>query len=300
MGGQMPQTSKIAVLAYNQDERVKLSVQMIQKWAAEHDFIQVLWAREIPESVVSSNCRADDEQLRTADVMISIGGDGTFLSASRLLTGLRTPILGVHTGKTGFLTDFPVEKLADALDLISTGSFEVRPRLMMEIDRRCGNFHEKDVVLNELLIRPSGKNRMVNLAVQVNGKYLTDYWADGLLISTPTGSTAYNLSAGGPILYPTTEALILTAVNPPSLSVRPLVIPASAHLTIQEKEGQPCQLLLDGRIEKCMNKGEEIVLGRSPWDTYFVHLTEYGFVDALREKLGWCGNFRNTRGTDGC
>lgn len=296
----MPGTSKIAVLAYNQDERVQLSVQMIRKWAQEHDFIQMLWAQEIPESIISGLPRASVEQMRQAEVMISIGGDGTFLSAARMVTGLRIPILGVHTGKTGFLTDFPVEKLEQALDQIAQGSYETRPRMMMEIERKAGDFYEKDVVLNELLISPLTRTQMVNLAVEINGRYLTDYWADSLLISTPTGSTAYNLSAGGPILYPSTEAFILTAVNPPSLSVRPLVIPATASMIIRENENQGCALLLDGRIEKFMNPGEEIVLRRSPWDTYIVHLTEYGFVDALREKLGWCGNFRNTRGTDGC
>lgn len=296
----MPMTSKIAVLAYNSDDRVRLSVEMIQNWAASHDFIQMLWAEEIPESILGQVERSSQDQIRQAEVIISIGGDGTFLSAARMVTGLRIPILGVHTGKTGFLTDFPVEKLSQALDQIASGTYEVRPRLMMEIERKAGDFYEKDVVLNELLISPPSRTQMVNLSVEINGRYLTDYWADSLLISTPTGSTAYNLSAGGPILYPATEAFILTAVNPPSLSVRPLVIPASASLIIRENENQGCALLLDGRIEKMMQAGEEIVLRRSPWDTYIVHLTEYGFVDALREKLGWCGNFRNTRGTDGC
>lgn len=296
----MQKTLRIGVLAYNSDVRVALSLQLIQTWAAQHSFIDILWSEHIPVSVLDSVSRHTDQELKVSHVLISIGGDGTFLSAARIVTGLQTPILGVHTGKTGFLTDFPVERLAEALEEISTDRFEIRPRLMMDIDRHCGDFHEKDVVLNELLITPQTPQRMVNLTVHLNDRFLTDYWCDGLLISTPTGSTAYNLSAGGPILYPTTEALILTAVNPPSLSVRPLVVPATAKLRISEKEGHGCTLLLDGRIEKSMNAGEELHLSRSRWNTHFVHITEYGFVDALREKLGWCGNFRNTRGTDGC
>jgi NAD+ kinase len=293
---------QVGVLAYNRDLRVREAMETVAAWAARHGRIKLICADTIPAEWIPPEALSVNEQrLRSVHVLISIGGDGTFLSAARLVEALQTPILGVHTGKTGFLTDTPLEELGVALEGISREDYGIRPRLMMEVQRRsAGKNLAVETVLNEVLVRPVHPNRMVNLRVEVNGRFLTDYWADFLIIATPTGSTAYNLSAGGPILHPTTEAFIITAVNPPSLSVRPLVVPASARLLVRDNEGQGCSLTLDGREETLLEPGQDLLLTRSSSSTLFIQSSNYAFVDALKEKLGWCGNFRNTRGTDGC
>ncbi len=293
---------QVGILAYNRDPRVREAMSIVERWARDRERIRLLCAESIPEEWVPEGAlRVNEQRLRCAHVLVSIGGDGTFLSAARLVAALQTPILGVHTGKTGFLTETPLEGLELALRAIAEHNYEILPRLMMDVQRRRhGEEVEVESILNEVLIRPKSPNRMVNLRVEVNGRFLTDYWADFMIIATPTGSTAYNLSAGGPILHPTTEAFIITAVNPPSLSVRPLVVPASSRLLVRDNEGHGCLLTLDGRDEMKLEPGEELMLTRSAWSTLFIEAGHYAFVDALKEKLGWCGNFRNTRGTDGC
>jgi NAD+ kinase len=290
---------KIGILFFNEDERTQNAVEFIRAWAERQNHIEVWWPENRFIDILADEKCLNPEKLKLADLIISIGGDGTFLSAARLVAGIQTPILGVHTGKTGFLTDYPVEDLELALDDILHQNLSLSPRLMLDIKAfRQDKKIFQEVILNELLIRPNKPMGMVNLRVEVNGQFLTDFWADFLIISTPTGSTAYNLSAGGPIVYPSSESIIINAVNAPSLSVRPIVIPADAELRIQENEGHECQIIHDGRIQKILSPNGLIQISRSPYVTHFIRSSRYGFVDALREKLGWCGNFRNTRGTD--
>ena len=286
----------IGVIVYNKDPKTLKAISLIQSWSKETNGIEVHWPSDYELDLLEGEIKTHPRQMRKCDLLLSIGGDGTFLSAARLISGLQTPILGVHTGKTGFLTDYPVNGLKKALNEIVNGSISMVPRLMLDIKVTVGTKKIfEDTILNDIQIKPSHTRGMVNLKVQVNDKYLTDYWADSLLISTPTGSTAYNLAAGGPIVYPTSETVVINPVNPPSLSVRPLVVPANAKLHFKENENTPSLLILDGRLEKEIPAEALIEIKRSPHVTHFVKSKSYGFVDALREKLGWEGNFRNTR-----
>jgi NAD+ kinase len=151
------------------------------------------------------------------------------------------------------------------------------------------NILVSDYALNEALIRPMENHLMGDISVTLDDKPLTVYRSDSLLISTPTGSTAYNLAAGGPIVYPKTEAIIINPINPSSLTVRPMIIPSDMVITLRELNNQPTQLVMDGRVNFDITPGSTIVIKKSKWYTKIVKSTQYGFMDALKDKLGWSG-----------
>lgn len=282
----------ISVLTYNNNPKTLNVLNELENWGQEHSDAQILFPKRL------SHWRnfkvgefVNDIKLRECDVMVCIGGDGTFLSAARLVAPSETPILGVHTGSTGFLTDFDELNFIKALDQILKGEFATKTRLMLEVG--IIDSHSaitKDIIINELQIKPLEHRSMIQLEVIVNGNKLTNYWADSLLISTPTGSTAYNLAAGGPIIYPTANAVILNPVNPPSLTVRPIVVPADATIEIRNSEEVSSKIILDGREEKILKPNQTLKIRRSRFDTHIIRSPEYGFIEALKQKLGWSGD----------
>ena len=216
------------------------------------------------------------------------------LSAAHIALGHSIPILGVNAGRVGFLAESRVEGLAKTLDDLLAGDFSTRDRMMIDASvfrgKKCV---AKQTVLNEVHIRAHAPDRMVNVNVAYNGTDLTEYWADSLLISTPTGSTAYNLAAGGPIIHPSTPAVVLTPVAPSSLSVRPLVLSLTdKKLEIVSAVGRSLDLVFDGRITVEAKPGDRVTLVESKSVTTFIRMRHTGFVGALREKLGWTGKPR--------
>lgn len=293
---------KLALIAFHKNERTLEAIQCILEWAQNKD-CELFFHPELPQFTEAENLptyRHSLEEIRVkAGWAISIGGDGTFLTSARLFAGLGTPIFGVHTGTTGFLTDFSPENFIEGLDQVFKGNGATQSKLMLDVSlHRDKTSLRKNFALNEILIKPTQSQGMVELSVDINGEHLTDYLADSLLISTPTGSTAYNLSAGGPILHPTCEVVILTAINPPSLSVRPLVIPATAKITITSSNNQSNSIVLDGRVVKTLSVDETLEITRSHMETKVFKSEHYGFVDALKDKLGWNGHYRYTPGME--
>ena len=216
------------------------------------------------------------------------------LSAAHIALGHSIPILGVNAGRVGFLAESRVEGLAKTLDDLLAGDFSTRDRMMIDASvfrgKKCV---AKQTVLNEVHIRAHAPDRMVNVNVAYNGTDLTEYWADSLLISTPTGSTAYNLAAGGPIIHPSTPAVVLTPVAPSSLSVRPLVLSLTdKKLEIVSAVDRSLDLVFDGRITVEAKPGDRVTLVESKSVTTFIRMRHTGFVGALREKLGWTGKPR--------
>lgn len=273
--------------------RLTEALEQIAQWAETHPHVPV-WVGESLQSLVTAPLRcATDEQLRECGALVAVGGDGTVLSAARLALGREIPIVGVNAGKVGFLAEYRVDRLFETLGALASGAYTTRPRMMLDCVLWKGSqIIAQETVLNEVQLRATEPERMVNLEVQLNGKHLTEYWADSLLVSTPTGSTAYNLSAGGPILHPATQAFVLNPVNPTSLSVRPLVIPAEAVCHIHSASHCPVSLVFDGRSHGMLQPDERLELKRSRYITPFVRTGAAGFVDALQEKLGWTGKPR--------
>jgi NAD+ kinase len=281
----------IGIIAWpGRSEQLPQALARIADWAGHNPKTKVL-AIDVLGSITSKLKLVSESQLKKCDALLAIGGDGTVLSAARIALSRNIPILGVNTGRLGFLAEYHLEELEATLDMLISGKFTICPRIMLDFVIYDGRkIVVRDTVLNEVQIQAMDPQHMVDLEARLNGSHLTEYWADSLLISTPTGSTAYNLSAGGPILHPATEAFILNPVNPCSLSVRPLVISADkTNLTLQECNGHPVRIWADGRPGPILGAGHRLELSKSKWCTHFIQVNHFGFVEALRSKLGWTG-----------
>lgn len=283
--------SKIGIVGFKGgNPELKQALEMINAFSKSHGNLHFYATEPLTKIVPDGIQVADEATLCKCDLLIAIGGDGTFLSSARIALGFHIPILGVNAGRVGFLTETPVEHLPMALEALVRGDFTTRDRLM--IDACIWNGPElisKETVLNEVHIRAHSPDRMIDVNVEYKDRPLTEYWADSLLFSTPTGSTAYNLAAGGPILYPSTDAFVITPVAPSSLSVRPLVIPTDASCRIRSVVEKPIDLVFDGRITRVMEPGNSLSISKSKSVTTFIRMKNTGFVNALQGKLGWTG-----------
>ena len=271
-----------------------LALDVISAWATAHPQVTFCVLENLKEIARKPIKVVKESALCKSDLLLAIGGDGTVLSAAHLALGHDTPILGVNAGRVGFWAETRVEDLTQTLDSLFAGDFSTRERMMIDAVVYHGKKQvAKQTVLNEVHVRAHAPERMVNVSVAYNGTALTDYWADSLLVSTPTGSTAYNLAAGGPIIHPATPAVVLTPVAPSSLSVRPLVLSLSPKkLQMKSAVDGPLDLVFDGRTTIVLKPNDIVTLSESKSVTTFIRMRHTGFVGALREKLGWTGKPR--------
>ncbi|MDR1811698.1 MAG: NAD(+)/NADH kinase [Candidatus Fibromonas sp.] len=248
----------------------------------------------------SKSCRiifSPEKQLKKCDILVAVGGDGTVLSAAHIAYEKKIPIAGVNAGRIGFLAEYGIEEIPLLLDTLSRGTFKIEERMMLDCSVYVKNKRILNrIVLNEIFLHSHAPEKMINLEVKLDSSYLTEYWADSLIIATPTGSTAYSLAAGGPIIYPSAEAFVLNPVNPMSLSVRPLIIPSPSVCKIKCIPTSTAEMVFDGHFSEQLNEKAELRICRSQYVTRFAHIDDSGFVHALREKLGWTGKMRSYDG----
>ncbi|MCQ2124043.1 MAG: NAD(+)/NADH kinase [Fibrobacter sp.] len=268
-----------------------LALETISQWGSAHPQVKFVAMENLKELVKAPIKIVKEATIKKADLLLAIGGDGTVLSAAHISLGHNIPILGVNAGRVGFLAETRVKALSQTLDDLLAGNFSTRDRMMIDAavyhGKKC---IAKQTVLNEVHVRAHAPERMVNVKVEYNGTDYTEYWADSLLVSTPTGSTAYNLAAGGPIIHPATYAVVLTPVAPGSLSVRPLVMSLTEKtLVLRPAAGKTLDLVFDGRSCVALEPEDHVVLTQSKSFTTFLRMRHTGFVGALREKLGWTG-----------
>ncbi len=267
------------------------ALEQITSWASEHPQVKFCALDNLKELVKAPLKIVKEAALLKSDLLLAIGGDGTVLSAAHMALGHHIPILGVNAGHVGFLAETRINALPQTLDDLLAGDFSTRDRMMIDATVYRGRKRiAKQTVLNEVHVRAHAPERMVNVNVLYNGTDYTEYWADSLLVSTPTGSTAYNLAAGGPIIHPATYAVVLTPVAPSSLSVRPLVMSLTdKELELKPAAGKTLDLVFDGRSCVALKPEDHVVLTQSKSFTTFLRMRHTGFVGALREKLGWTG-----------
>lgn len=263
----------------------------IAEWAVSHPEMKFIAMDNLKGLVKKPIKIVKEASIKKADLLLAVGGDGTVLSAAHIALGHNIPILGVNAGHVGFLAETRIRDLHQTLDDLLNGNFTTRDRMMVDASvyhgKKC---IAKQTVLNEVHVRAHAPERMVNVNVAYNGTEYTEYWADSLLVSTPTGSTAYNLAAGGPIIHPATYAVVLTPVAPGSLSVRPLVMSLTDKtLVLRPAAGKTLDLVFDGRSCVPLEPDDYVVLTQSKSFTTFLRMRHTGFVGALREKLGWTG-----------
>ena len=243
----------------------------------------------------SSAVRKFDELDDTFDLLISVGGDGTILRAVTYVRDLGIPIVGINTGRLGFLATIQVEDIQTALSEIFNGDYKISERSLLSVTTDPGH---NDVVntsfaLNEIALSRKNTTSMITVETHLNGEYLTSYWADGLILSTPTGSTGYSLSCGGPVIAPDANNFVLTPIAPHNLSARPLVIPDNTTVTLKVS-GREDQFLmsLDSRIVTLSNT-TTVTVKKADFVVKMVELLDETFLATLRKKLLWGEDRRN-------
>jgi NAD+ kinase len=231
----------------------------------------------------------DEKFAEESDLIVVLGGDGTMISTARLVGDSDALVLGINYGSLGYLTDFRIEEMFPALEAIFDGEYEIDRRVMLHAEHWRGE--EKLAsgrVLNDVVINKAALARIIEIDVSLNELFVNSFRADGLIVSTPTGSTAYNLSAGGPIIYPSMNAVVLTPICPFTLTNRPIVIPDDAMIELKlEKENEGVVLTLDGQIGYTMKTDDRVRIRKSRTTFNLVQPANRNYFDVLRNKLKW-------------
>jgi NAD+ kinase len=280
---------RVGIVAKPDAPRAPEVVTRLVDWLAERG-IDVTLEKETAGIVPAVRAAAANkaELPGLSDLLIVLGGDGTLLSMARAVGDLGVPILGVNLGGLGFLTATTLDEMLPSLEAAVEGRMVVEDRLML-VARviRNGTAVCEHMALNDMVITKSAMSRIISLAVSVEGEYATAYRADGLIISTPTGSTAYSLSAGGPILFPTADAIVLTPICSHTLTNRPIVIPASHRIEVTVHSDQEIMLTVDGQVGVGLRERDVVQIVKAAAHIRLVRFPQKDFFSVLRTKLKW-------------
>ncbi len=229
------------------------------------------------------------------DMFVSFGGDGTILRATTYVRDLGIPIVGVNTGRLGFLSTFSKEDVRKVVQEFVKGDYHIVERSLVSVSSDCDipEFNDLNFALNEVTVSRKDTTSMITVETYLNDEYLTSYWADGLIISTPTGSTGYSLSCGGPVIVPTAKSLVLTPIAPHNLNARPLVISDDTEIRLKVSGREENHLVsLDSRIASVAN-GQQITIKKAEFTIKMIEYTSESFLKTLRKKLLWGEDRRN-------
>ncbi|MBI5219014.1 MAG: NAD kinase [Bacteroidia bacterium] len=230
---------------------------------------------------------------RNTNILFSIGGDGTYLEAVSFIRDSNIPIVGINSGRLGFLANISQDNLSNALDEIFNSRFSIENRTLIKLESKLSLFNDFNYALNEFTVHKKDSSSMITIQAYLNNEYLNTYWADGLIVSTPTGSTAYSMSAGGPIVTTNSETFIIAPLAPHNLTVRPIVIPDNYELRIRV-EGRDTNYLvsLDYRSE-VVDSSVDFLLTRAKFSVKSIKLQSLSYFETLRNKLMWGIDTRN-------
>jgi NAD+ kinase len=281
--------TRVGLVAKPDAAEAQRVVRQLVEWLAARGVTAVLekeTAGLVPAAAVASALKSD--LPGQVDALIVLGGDGTLLSMARAVGDLGVPILGVNLGGLGFLTATTLDEMLPALEALLAGGMAVEERMMLGARvLRGGQTVGEHVALNDIVITKSAMSRIIDLAISVDGRHATSYRADGLIISTPTGSTAYNLSAGGPILFPTMDAVVLTPIAPHTLSNRPIVLPGAQRVDVTLLVDQEVMLTMDGQVGVRLRQGDVVQVEKAHARIRLLRFAQKDFFSVLRTKLKW-------------
>src|SRR5712691_12305252 len=231
----------------------------------------------------------DDELAEHVDLMLVLGGDGTMIATARMIGDTEVPVLGVNYGGLGYLAEFRIEELYVALESILSGNYRLDKRVMLAVELLRGDEHvTRNRVLNDVVINKSALARIIEIEAYLNQQFVNSFRADGLIVSTPTGSTAYNLSAGGPVIFPTMNAVVITPICPFTLSNRPIVVPDDSTIEVRlMTDNEDVALTLDGQVGFPLQVGDRVVIRKSRTTFNLVQPASRNYFDVLRDKLRW-------------
>jgi len=235
-----------------------------------------------------------DDALPKIDFFFSIGGDGTFLETITYAAKSETPILGINTGRMGFLATIPRDKIREALNSLHKNQYTIDARSLLEIEMEGENiFGSKNFALNEISLSKRDTSSMITVHAKIDGEFLNVYWADGLILSTPTGSTGYSLSCGGPIMMPTTSNFILAPINPHNLTARPLIVSDESIIELYvETRSKNYLLTLDSR-SMSLEKSIVFKIKKAPFKSNLININNNTYIETLKNKLNWGYDVRN-------
>ncbi len=289
------------IIANKRKPNVAEVVKSLVKWLEKRDCEALVWD-DIAEEVNLGKIVPISEVGSGSDLVIALGGDGTLLRAARAVGEKQVPILGVNIGSLGFLTEVTVDEVFEALEGILAGDYTWEDRMNVDvIVERQGKQIGTYTALNDIVINKGALSRVIEMRVNIDGHYLASYTADGLIISTPTGSTAYSLSAGGPIINPSMDAIIATPICPHTLAIRPMILSGAQTLKVEIKAGHSphhnteVTLTVDGQVGFGLESGDRLTFRKSSRKTRLVLSGYRSFYEVLREKLCW-GDIRRRPG----
>lgn len=281
-------SKSIGILTKPKFPEVKSTLQAVVSWLRERNIDVILDTTSA--TLLGEKGGLQKTQLASrADVLLVLGGDGTMLNAARLAGERSIPILGVNMGGLGFLTEVRLENLYPSLERVFANEFVLDERLMLATHiHRHGETVAQGVVLNDVVVSKGTLARMIELRIEIQGHFVTNLRGDGLIISTPTGSTAYSLSAGGPIINPAVHSLIVTPVCPHTLTHRPIIVPDESEIdvTLTSKD-EGAMATLDGQVGVALTQGDTVVIKASEFRTKLIRFPETNYFSVLREKLKW-------------
>lgn len=284
-------SQSVGIIYKHRHKPARAQAKKLEKWLKERGITVFSEEMEFLDTLDGS-CEEHSCIPMTVDWVVVLGGDGTLLGAVRRVGRFGVPILGVNLGGMGFLTGIPLNKLYPVIELLMADGLQQEGRVLLEARIiRKGKEFRRFQVLNDMVINKGTLARIIDLDVTISGAFLTTFRADGLIVSTPTGSTAYNLSAGGPILYPTMKAFVLTPICPFTLTNRPILLPDTSVIEIRlgKESEEQVVLTFDGQVGFDLHYGDLVVINKSKKSIHLFTPPGYSYFEVLRTKLMWGG-----------
>ena len=225
--------------------------------------------------------------FKKIDFLLTLGGDGTILSAARAIGNRNTPILGVHVGELGFLAEVTLDNMFERLNIVAKGDFSIQNRMVLEAKVANEKKTKKFYALNDFVIDRGKSQRLITMDLFANDHFVAKYKSDGLIFATPTGSTAYSLSSGGPIVMPKLKAIVVTPLSPHTLTLRPIVFPYGQTLEIKFVDDDQVVFAVDGQISEYLDPESKVIINKSPFDIKMITFKDSNYFQTLRLKMGW-------------
>ena len=280
---------KIGLVVKQAQPEAMAVAQDLRSWLIQRGMEVFIGEAQVIQTSAPGEAKASAAIPPDMDLVVVLGGDGTLLYAARALGRNGVPLLGINMGGLGFLTETSLVNLHPTMERVLSGNYTAEARMMLSVVvNRAGRTVARETVLNDAVIHKEALARILDLKVKINDMDLTSYRADGLIISSPTGSTAYNLSAGGPIVHPAQETIILTPICPFTLSNRPLILPETVIVEVEvDPRATDVILTADGQVSYALEPGDKVVISRSPNDILLIANLDKNYFEIIRTKLGW-------------
>ena len=291
MGNNKQLTKAFGIWGNTDKEKFWDYLNPILEWAKNQNIEPYITTRindNLPKSFdkkVSIIQSADD--FKKIDFLLTLGGDGTILSAARAVGNRNTPILGVHVGELGFLAEVTLDNMFERLNTVANGDFLIQSRMVLEAKVANGKKSKIFYALNDFVIDRGKTQRLITMDLFANNHFVAKYKSDGLIFSTPTGSTAYSLSSGGPIVMPKLKAIVVTPLSPHTLTLRPIVFPEDQMLEIKFVDDDEVVFAVDGQVSEYLYPQSKVLIQKSPFDIKMITFKDSNYFQTLRLKMGW-------------